>query len=68
MIRKLCRRHPLAQDDLREISALPFVLRQVASSDYLVREGKRPARCAFIVDGYAYRQKLTAMASARSSR
>lgn len=59
MIRKLSRHHPLSPEDMREINALPFVLRQTCSSEYLVREGQQPIRCAFLMEGYAYRQKLT---------
>lgn len=59
MIRKLTKLHSLTQDDIQEVTALPFALREIDSSDYLVREGQHPQRCAFILEGYAYRQKLT---------
>lgn len=58
MIRKLARHHPVTQDDMDEVGALPFTLREISSSEYLVREGQQPHRCAFIVEGYAFRQKL----------
>ena len=41
------------------IRALPFVQREVEAGTYLVREATTPQRCAFVLSGYAFRQKLT---------
>lgn len=59
MIRKLETRAPLEEADKDMIRALPFVQREVEAGTYLVREGTTPQRCAFVLSGYAFRQKLT---------
>lgn len=57
--KQLARRVALSKEDRGAIAALPFVIREIAPTSYLVREGERPTRCAFLVDGYCFRQKLT---------
>ena len=59
LARKLQRHVPLDAADRLQIEALPFKLRPVEASSYLVREGDRPDHCAILVSGFAYRQKLT---------
>lgn len=59
MTKCLERRGTLDDDDRAAIRALPFVHRQFESSAYLVREGEKPKRCAFMLSGFSYRQKLT---------
>ena len=61
LARKLGTRSKLNQADEAAILALPYVHRTHDAADYLVREGA-PLRkhCAFVVSGYAFRQKLTA--------
>lgn len=59
MSRKLGQHHNLSDEDRAQFAALPFVLRRVSASDYLVRESQVPEKCAFVVQGYTYRQKLT---------
>ena len=66
--RKFKSRMALRADDRAQIAALPSKLRTIDQSTYMLREGQRPLRCAFVIDGFAYRQKLTPMASARSCR
>jgi CRP-like cAMP-binding protein len=60
MIRKLAVHAELDHADRAAITALPFVRRSYEPSSYLVREGE-PAKkyCSFILDGLAFRQKLT---------
>ena len=41
------------------VAALPFKVRTIEPSTYMLREGQHPTRCAFIIEGLAYRQKLT---------
>lgn len=60
LIRKLLNRSSLDDGDIAAISALPFRKRTVPASTYLLREGQLPLRCGFIVEGYAFRQKLSA--------
>ncbi len=52
--------HSPGDQSLHDILAqLPYKVRVLAPSAYLLREGQIPERCAFIIDGFAYRQKLT---------
>jgi CRP-like cAMP-binding protein len=59
MISSLARCHRLDGDDREAIRTLPVELRHYHASSHLVREGQTPHRCAFLVEGFAYRQKLT---------
>ena len=59
LIWRLSARAPLGPEDCATLRALPFVVRHYDPSGYLVREGQAPVRCALLLDGYAYRQKLT---------
>jgi len=56
---KLSTRVELTDGDRDAIAAMPFKLRTIDPSTYMLREGQRPQRCAFVIDGFAYRQKLT---------
>ena len=60
MLRKLATRALLSDADRRAIRNLPYFERAYMPSSYVLREGElaRP-RCSFVVDGLAYRQKLT---------
>jgi len=49
----------LNEDDRNAILELPFRVRKLDPGSYLVREGSLPAQCGVLVDGYAYRQKMT---------
>lgn len=59
IIASLSRRGTLDAEDHAAIRRLPVTSRQIEPSTYLVREGEKPVRCAFILAGFAYRQKLT---------
>ncbi|KQN30084.1 Crp/Fnr family transcriptional regulator [Sphingomonas sp. Leaf34] len=59
LIRKFASRVAMSADDRACVSALPFKLRTIDPSTYMLREGQHPTRCAFILEGLAYRQKLT---------
>ncbi|WP_380782336.1 Crp/Fnr family transcriptional regulator [Sphingomonas sp. R86520] len=59
LIRKFSSRVSMSAGDRAQIAALPFKLRTIDASTYMLREGQHPTRCAFIVAGLAYRQKLT---------
>lgn len=59
VLRKFESRMAISADDRAQIAALPFKVRTIDASTYMLREGQRPTRCAFILDGLAYRQKLT---------
>jgi len=49
----------LDADDRQAILDLPVRVRQLDPGTYLVREGVVPKICSVLIDGYAYRQKLT---------
>ncbi len=59
IIASLARRGTLDQDDHAAIRRLTLTQRQIEPSTYLVREGEKPTRCAFVLSGFTYRQKLT---------
>jgi len=46
-------------DDVRELVELPARLRRLDTGAYLVREGDVPTHCSILLDGFAYRQKVT---------
>ena len=48
----------LSEGDRAAIGALDVNEREASASTYLVREGQRPSRCAFLLEGFVYRQKL----------
>ena len=58
MIHMLERRCTLDEAARVAVRALVIDVRSLASSTYLIREGQRPRRCAFLLEGYTYRQKL----------
>lgn len=58
-VRRLERRVPLSDADREAVLALPYKMRNLEASTYLTREGDLPEHCAVLVNGYAYRQKLT---------
>ncbi|HEY4070870.1 MAG TPA: Crp/Fnr family transcriptional regulator [Sphingomicrobium sp.] len=53
----------LSSEDRSAIFNLPHRLRRLDAGSYLVREGMPPPHCAVLVDGFAYRQKLTGSGS-----
>jgi CRP-like cAMP-binding protein len=57
--KKLERRAELQEADRAALLRLPFRLRSVGPSQYIVREGDLTNECCLIVDGFAYRQKTT---------
>ncbi|MEG3174829.1 Crp/Fnr family transcriptional regulator [Sphingomonas sp. RB3P16] len=63
IIARLETRATLSDEDRQAIRALPYVQREVEPSSYLVREGAHQTRCAFILSGFCYRQKLTSEGS-----
>lgn len=59
LVRKLEQHSHLPEEDRQAILALPYRLRTLEPSTYTVREGDPPERCAVLVSGFAYRQKIT---------
>jgi CRP-like cAMP-binding protein len=59
IVNRFALRVELPSEAREKIASLAIKIRTLEPSTYLLREGQRPQRCAFIVDGFAYRQKLT---------
>lgn len=59
MIRKLESRIALSEHDRQAILELPYTLRSLNRSAYILREGEPLAMCAVLMSGFAFRQKLT---------
>lgn len=59
MLRKLGNQCALTAEDREAICSLPITIREVQPPSYLVRDGETPTRCAFLVEGFSYRQKIT---------
>jgi CRP-like cAMP-binding protein len=59
LLHRLELRVTLPEADREALLALPFKLRTLEPSTYLIREGDPPEHCAVLGSGYAYRQKLT---------
>jgi len=49
----------LPDEDRRLVLNLPHRLRRLDAGSYLVREGDKPTQCMVLVDGFAFRQKVT---------
>src|ERR1044072_5262603 len=60
MIRKFARRAPLDAADREALLALPYRLHKIEPASYIVREGEPLRRSCLIVEGFAYRHKVTA--------
>jgi CRP-like cAMP-binding protein len=49
----------LSEEDRQLVLGLPYRRRSLDAGSYLVREGDLPEQCSVLVDGFAYRQKVT---------
>lgn len=59
LVRKLRTRCHIGSDAEVAVLALPYIQRTYEPPAYLIREGQfELARCSFILEGYAFRQKL----------
>lgn len=63
MVRKLERRAPLSDSDREALSSLKFRHKTYEPSNYLIREGMHAEESTLILEGFAYRQKLTQQGS-----
>lgn len=59
MVRKLERRAPLTDSDREVLCSLNFRQKTYEPNSYLVREGTLAEESTLILEGLAYRQKLT---------
>jgi CRP-like cAMP-binding protein len=60
LVRKLATHADLSKEDRAALLALPHTIRAFTSSTYLVREGEAPGACAVLIEGFAYRHKISA--------
>jgi CRP-like cAMP-binding protein len=59
LLAKLERSAPLDEDDIAAIRAWPYRLQRARSAAYLIREGQTLSECCLLVEGHAFRSKLT---------
>ena len=59
MLRKFETRAELDGEDRAALLALPYRLQTIEPAAYVMREGERPDRSCLIIDGLAYRHKVT---------
>lgn len=59
LARKLNLHHRLSGLDQQAILRLPHKIRRLEAQSYILREGDRPDRCGVLLEGYAFRHKLT---------
>lgn len=58
MLPKLERWRPLGEDDRAALLALPYKLRSLGPSQYVIREGDRAENSCLLLSGFAYRSKI----------
>ena len=63
LLRQLELHSDLQDADRRRLLDVPFRLRRLDAGGYLIREGDKPTHCCVLVNGFAYRQKLTGSGS-----
>ncbi|MBV8686585.1 MAG: Crp/Fnr family transcriptional regulator [Alphaproteobacteria bacterium] len=59
LLRRLEQSAVLDEEDRRAVLALPYTLKSLDPSTYIVREGDPPLQCGVLLSGFAFRQKLT---------
>ena len=59
LVQKLTKTNRLDQDDILAIQQLPIQSKRVPAQHCFVRDGDRPSESCLIVDGFAFRSKLT---------
>lgn len=59
LLRDIESRAQLSSRDREAVLALPFRLRTLDAGAYVIREGDQPEHCCVLIDGYAFRQKIT---------
>lgn len=59
LVRNLELRSALSPEDRQAVLDMPYTLRTLEASTYLVREADPPTTCCILASGFAYRQKLT---------
>ncbi len=57
--RKLSVTTRLDADDIAAVEALPINVRSLAAHELIVRDGECPQQCCLVVEGFAFRSKMT---------
>jgi len=60
LIRRLRISSGISEDDVKEVEALPIVVRQFPAETPVVRDGERATDCCLIADGFCVRSKTIA--------
>ncbi|GGI22502.1 cyclic nucleotide-binding domain-containing protein [Bradyrhizobium guangdongense] len=60
LIRRLRVSSAIADEDVKEIEALPISVRQYPAETAVVRDGERASECCLIVDGFCVRSRTIA--------
>ena len=58
-VQEISRHRELDEEDRQAILNMPLRVRKLDPGSYLVREGNEPEQCSVLIDGFAYRQKVT---------
>jgi CRP-like cAMP-binding protein len=58
-LRRLARRGPISEEGKAAVHSLPYAYRTVEPGSYIVREGEPPVHCALLLNGFAFRHKVT---------
>lgn len=59
LLRELSTYVSLGASDREAILDLPYGLRRLDAGAFLIREGDQPQHCSLLIEGYAFRQKIT---------
>ena len=59
LVRRWSKFAELGEADRQAILALPYRLKEVGRDQHLVREGEEPQNCCLILQGFAFRHKVT---------
>ena len=50
----------LSEDDRTKLANMPHTVKEFTDGEYIVREGDRASRCAIVMSGFVFRQKIVA--------
>jgi CRP-like cAMP-binding protein len=58
LIRRLQTVVGLSDEDRIQLANMPHTVKEFTDGEYIVREGDRASRCAIVMSGFVFRQKL----------
>jgi CRP-like cAMP-binding protein len=59
LLKRLRSHVEIGEDDAVAVLDLPYTIRTLEPSTYLLREGEPPQSCPVLIDGFVFRQKVT---------